>query len=457
MTSGEGGLLRHIGFRSATALVVANVIGAGIFTTTGFQAADLGHPSLILLLWVVGGVLAYCGALCYGELGAAMPHAGAEYVYLRETYGRVFGFMSAFVSLIAGFPAPIAAALKSLVLYMSAFLPILAQDPVVLGVIRLNDLIAIGLVWALIAIHMGGRREAIGFNNLVTLLKVGGIVAIILAAAAFGQGDTSNLTYVSDFYGSMSLTAKLTALATSLIFVMFCYSGWNAAAYVASEIVDAPHTLPRALLAGTAIVTLLYLALNMVYLYGADVDQLAGKVEVGLVASRELFGAWGAGLVTVVLVVSLLASSSAMTIAGPRVSYALGRDARSLRWLADTNSSGAPANALLMQGTVASIIIVVGRVDQILQYAGFTLAFMSALAVSCVLVLRRRRPDLERPFRVWVYPIPPIIFLAVTIWTMFWAFFGRPVESAFALLTVVSGGVIFYLAERKWSNTGNFA
>ena len=146
-----------------------------------------------------------------------------------------------------------------------------------------------------------------------------------------------------------------------------------------------------------------------------------------------------------------------MTIAGPRVSYALGRDVRSLRWLADTNSSGAPVNALLVQGTVASVIIVAGRVDQILQYAGFTLAIMSALAVSCVLVLRRRRPNLERPFRVWAYPIPPIIFLAVTIWTMFWAFFGRPFESAFALLTVVSGGVIFYLAERKWPNTGNFA
>jgi APA family basic amino acid/polyamine antiporter len=445
VTKSDGGLLGHIGFRSATALVIANVIGAGVFTTTGFQAADLGNPYLILILWGIGGLLAYCGALCYAELGAAMPHAGAEYIYLRETYGQSVGFMSAFVSLIAGFPAPIAAALKSLVRYLSAFFPVLATDPVVIGNLHLNDLIAIGLVWVLIAIHLRGLREAIGFNDLVTLLKVGGIVGLILATAAFGQGDASNITYVSASYESMQTPQVLIALGTSLIFVMYCYSGWNAAAYVASEIIEPQRNLPRALLVGTLIVTGLYLALNMVYLYGANVDELAGKIEVGLVASRQLFGSLGTGLVTVVLSISLLASASAMMIAGPRVFFALGRDVSAFSWLATISAKGAPVNAMLIQGVVASVIIVSGSVDQILQYAGFTLAIMSALAVSCVIVLRLRRPKMTRPFRIKGYPLPPLLYLTITVWTMFWAFQGRPVESSLALLTVIAGGVIFYL------------
>ena len=450
------GLQRHISFRSAVGLVVANVIGVGIFTTTGFQAADLGNPLLILFLWALGGLLAYFGALCYGELGAAMPYAGAEYVYLRETYGPSFGVMSAFVSLIAGFPAPIAAALKSLVIYLSAVVPLLDGQQLVLGILAINDLIAIGLVWALIALQIHSSQQSIQFNNLVTLVKVGGIIVIILAAAAFGRGEAGNFSHVSAAYQGMGMMAMFTALGTSLIFVMFCYSGWNAAAYVASELIEPQHNLPRALMAGTIIVTALYLGLNAVYLYGANVDQLAGKIEVGLVAARELFGSWGVALVTVVLVVSLLASASAMTIAGPRVSFALGGDVTALRWLAKTNSAGTPVNGILTQGTVTSVLIVSGRVDQILQYAGFTLALMSALAVSCVMVLRVRNPELNRPFRVRGYPFPPLFYLAVTIWTMAWACLGRPLESSLALLTVACGGALYRLSRiRGADSAGN--
>jgi APA family basic amino acid/polyamine antiporter len=443
VSDSEHGLLSHIKFRSATALVIANVIGAGVFTTTGFQAADLGNPILILLLWLLGGLLAYCGAMCFAELGAAMPAAGGEYVYLRESYGRAFGFMSAFVSLLAGFSAPIAAAVKSLVRYVTAYYPSLNGDLTVLGSVTVGDIAAILLVWILIGIHMRGRKGAIGFNDFITLLKVSGIVLIILAAAAFGKGDVGNFTYISDSYAGLASATTYSALATSLIFVMFCYSGWNAAAYVASEIVDPQKTLPKALLVGTAFVTVIYLLLNSVYFYGANVDELAGKVEVGLVASRQLFGEWGAGLVTVVLVISLFASASAMTIAGPRVYYALGKDIKRFGSLTRTNKAGSPSNALLLQGIVTSVIILSGSVGQILSYAGFTLALMSALAVSCVIVLRIKRPELNRPFKVWAYPLPPVFFILVSVWTMFWAFQGRPVESTLALLTVALGGGIF--------------
>ena len=223
-------LIRGIGLKSATALVIANIIGAGIFTSTGFQAGVLGHPGYIFLLWIVGGLLAFCGALCYAELGAAMPRAGGEYVYLRETYGLSIGFMSGFVSLFAGFAAPIASALKSLVRYLTHFFPALGSEPVFFGFFNVNDWIAIGFAWMLIAIHLRGIRGGIRFNDWITLLKLSGIVIIVVAAAAVGNGLLSNLSHVSSSYGTLSLADKWGSFANSLIFVMFCYSGWNASA-----------------------------------------------------------------------------------------------------------------------------------------------------------------------------------------------------------------------------------
>ena len=450
----QSALKRHMRLRSATALVIANMIGAGIFTTTGFQAADLRHPLFIFVLWVIGGTLALLGALCYAELGAMMPRAGAEYVYLRETYGPAVGFMSAFVSLVAGFSAPIAAATKSFVIYLAHFFPVLAEDPTVGGVVAVIDLIAVGLVWLLVAIHVRAVQSGTGFNDFMTVFKVGGIVAILLAAVSIGRGDVSNLVTVSPSFQELSKTDTLAAFGTSLIFVMFCFSGWNAAAYVASEMEHPQRDLPRALVLGTATVLLLYLGLNAVYFYGASVDELAGQVEVGLVASRSLFGTTGVSMVTIVLCVSILASASAMTLVGPRVYYALGKDFTPFALLARTRWTGAPAVALVIQGIVTSAIIFSGRVDQIQQYAGFTLTLFASLAVSCVIVLRVRSPEIGRPFRAWGYPVSPILFLAVSGWMMFWAFQGRPVESVLSFMTVLVGGLVFALFLRRGKSGG---
>ena len=444
------GLHRYIGLKSAVALVVANVIGAGIFTTTGFQAADLGHPGYIFGLWVVGGVLALCGALCYAELGASTPGAGAEYAYLRDTYGRGFGFMSAVVSLVAGFSAPIAAAAKSMVRYLVHFVPALeSADAELLGV-TLQDLAALALVWLLVLVQLRGARAGMKLGDWLTVFKVVGLVAIIVAAFAVGRGSLSNFSEVSAVYEGLSATDRTAALGTSLVFVMFCYSGWNASAYVASEFENPQRDLPRGLLIGTALVVVLYLLINAVYFYGASVDELAGKVEVGLVASRHLFGAFGTNLVVVVLLVSLVASASAMSIAGPRVYYALGSDVPGFAFLARTNpATGAPVTALLVQGVVTSGIILLGRVDQIQQYSGFTLTLFASLAVSCVIVRRIREPDLERPFKVFAYPLTPLLFLGVSGWMMFWALQGRPLESLAGLATVAIAGVLFVATDRR--------
>ncbi len=444
-----GSLGRHVSRRTATLLVVANIIGAGIFTTTGFQAADLGHPLVILGLWLLGGVVALCGALAYGELGAAMPRAGGEYVYLRRTYGGAFGFMSAFVSLVAGFSAPIASVVKGLVSYLAIFVPALASAEGG-GPVELADLAAIGVVWLLVAVQLRGARSGFRLVDWVTLTKVGGIVLILLAAVLFGRGRLAGLVTPAPGFAELGAAGLMTGLATSLVFVMFCYSGWNAAAYIAGELRDPERDLPRSLLTGTGIVVVLYLGMNAVYFYGAPIEELAGRVEVGVIAARNLFGDVGAGLVTAVLCASLLGSAAAMTVAGPRVSYALGRDYRAFALLARTGrDGGVPVTALLLQGIVTSAIILSGRIDQIMQYAGLTLTLFASLAVSCVITLRIRRPELPRPFRCWGYPWTPLFFLAVSGWMMAWAVRGRPVESLLSLLTVAAGGLLFYLTRRR--------
>lgn len=438
--NGETTLQRYITLRSATLLVIANIIGAGIFTTTGFQAADLGHPILILALWAVGGVLAFCGAVCYGELGVLMPRAGGEYVYLRETYGGMVGFMSAFVSLVAGFSAPIAAACRAAVHYAEYFFPQLAVSNSRFA----GELIAIGIVWSLVVLQRIGARRAMNFSDLLTGVKVAGIIVFIVAIWVSGKGQVSYLVQPTPESADLSLSARIAGLATSLIFVMYCYSGWNASAYLAEEFRRPERDLPRSLMLGTGIVMAIYLVINAAFFYAAGAEELAGRVEVGQVAAQKVMGNVGVSLVTALICLSLVVSALAMTIAGPRVYYALGEDYSVFGWLARSKSAGAPWSASVIQGLVTTVILLTGRVDQIQQYAGFTLTLFAALAVSCVIVLRVRRPDEARAFRVWGYPWTPLVFLLLSAWMMVWAVRGRPVESLAGVATVIIGGVLFH-------------
>lgn len=438
-------LQRSIGMLPAAGIVVANMIGAGIFTTTGFQAAAIANPLHIYALWVVGGVLALCGAVCYAELGAAIPRAGAEYQYLREAFGGSFALMSALTSLTAGFSAPIASALKSCAFYLAHLIPWLEPQRAVIGSISAADLFAIAAVWALVALHCRGLTLGIRVTSAITAFKIGGIVVFLIAAVAIGKGELANLTRHAAQAEPHGGAAQLGALATSLIFVMFCYSGWNSAAYLAGEMRDPARDLPRALLLGTLLVVVLYLGLNFAYFYGAGAGALAGQVEVGVVAAEHLFGPGGATCTTVILSLSLLAAASAMTAIGPRVYYAVGREYPALQALAGVRSdTGAPATALIVQGVTTSLFILLGRVDQIQQYAGFTLSVFAALSVASVIVLRVRRPELPRPFRAWGYPFTPLLFLAISIWTIFWAFSARPLESSLGITTIAAGGALHF-------------
>jgi APA family basic amino acid/polyamine antiporter len=321
---------RRLGTTAATALVVANMVGTGIFTTTGFMAANVANPILILVVWAAGGVLALCGASVYGELGAMMPHAGGEYVYLRRAFGPAVGFLSGFVSLVVGFSAPIAAAAYGFGAYLHSAVPSVPLLGAAVGVIVLTTALHMAdVVW-------GGRVQ-----TLLSAYKVLVIVAFVAAAFTVGEGDMAHLV-------AEPLVVAPSELAVALVLVAFAYSGWNAAAYVAGELRDPGRTLPRSLLLGAGSVALLYLALNVAFFYGAPSAVLAASPEdVGAVAARALFGRAG-DLFALAIAFALVSSVSAMVLAGPRVYLAMARDGVFFRARADE-----PAGRALRRGGLA--------------------------------------------------------------------------------------------------------
>ena len=446
----SSGLFTYIGLRSATGLVVASMIGAGIFTSTGFQAADLGHPGIIYGLWLLGGLLAWCGALCFSELGAAMPKAGGEYIYIRETYGQLWAFVGAVLSLTAGFSAPIAAVLKSMAVYLGNFVPILEENPDLFSGLSAHNAFAIAVTWLMVAIHTSGVRGGLGFNNVVTIVKIAGIILVILFAFLFGKGEWNQITAVSPVYETLSWADISANSATSLVFVSFCFLGWNGSAYVASELKDPQTVLPRSLLLGTGLVTVLYLGLNVVFFYASGAENLAGELEVGTIAGQALFGNAGGNWIIALVILCMVGSASSMTITGGRIYYAFGEDFPPLKVFSKVSpKTGAPWPALVLQGVATTLFILSGRVDQIIQYCGFSLTLYSSVAVAAVIVLRIKRPDMPRPFKTWGYPFTPLFFLAVSGWTIVWAIKGRPVESLSAFTTVLAAGAIFYVIRKK--------
>ncbi|MGN6110743.1 MAG: APC family permease, partial [Kofleriaceae bacterium] len=368
---------RRLGLGVTAAIVVANMIGTGVFTSTGFQAQSLHDPATILLAWVIGGVLALCGAAAYAELGSMMPKAGGEYVYLREAYHPAVGFMSGWVSLTAGFSAPIAVAALAFARYLATLVP-------ALGSTGAQQAVAIALILAITALHsfdarLGGRVQAV-----FTAAKVLLIVLFIVGGLLVGEGDWSNLAS----RGGGLENVGTVAFATALMYVSFAYSGWNAAAYIAGEVERPERTIPRALLLGTGVVMVLYVLINLVFLYAVPVDVLAAPVfEVGDVAAKALFGDSAGRLITSVIALALVSAVSAMVMAGPRVYAAMAEDRALPAVLARHNARGVPMAAVIAQGVLGCAFVLVADLGQLIRFVGFTLAIFAALTVGAVFIL----------------------------------------------------------------------
>ena len=315
------GSFRKVGLVTCTALALANMIGTGVFTSLGFQVAAIPSPFLILLLWVLGGVIALCGALSYAELAAALPRSGGEYNFLSQIYHPAIGFMAGFVSVAVGFSAPIALSAIALGKYLAAALPGLPAGPV-----------SIAAVLLLAAVHSLTVRASGNFQVLITALKVTLIVAFILIGIARGGAWT-----FSPHRGDAGLILS-GPFAVSLMFVLYSYSGWNAAAYIIEEVRDAQRSVPGALILATIVVMILYVALNVVFLASGPMGEFAGKIEVGEIAARNLLGEQGGRIMAALIGGGLISAISAMTWAGPRVAQTVGRDFSALRILARTSS-----------------------------------------------------------------------------------------------------------------------
>ncbi len=444
----------------ATCVVVANVIGAGIYTTPGFLARDLGSPFAVLAIWIIGAILALAGALSYSELGAAFPEAGGEYIYLREAFGPLWGYLSGWTSFFAGFSAPIGAAGIGFAAYLAHFAPGLSPDNVFWSQrvgpfsvhLSAGQMVALIAVWALSLAHITGMRRGGQLQVLLTVGKIASIAALIVLGLWLGRGNWANLQS-----GPQGLVPKAAFSngAISLIFVLFSYSGWNAAAYIAGEVHQPHRTLPFSLLAGTAIVTVLYIGLNVLFLYGLGISGMSGVLQVGEKASLAMFGPVATHLVAAMMALSILASASAMIVAGPRVYFAMASDGLLPKRLAGIHPRhGSPAASIVLQGLWTSVLILTGTFEALIVYSGFVLVLFSALAVAALIVLRLRRPDLPRPFRVPLYPWTPLVFIVFSVWILLYTLVGRPLESSLGIATVLLGLPLYFFWRRDKKKSG---
>ncbi|MGU3668382.1 APC family permease [Methylobacterium sp. A49B] len=416
---------------TATAIVVADMIGVGVFTSLGFQAKDITSGFALVLLWVVGGGVALCGALCYAELATMFPRSGGEYNFLSRMYGPAVGFMAGWLSATVGFAAPVALAAMAFGQYAEAVLPGFPALPLGLAVI-----------WTVSAVHLRGLRHSSVFQVLFTLLKLALIVGFV--GVGFARGSSQPISFVPSAHDLTQIVSP--GFAVSLVFVMYAYSGWNAATYIVGELRDPQRSLPRALLAGTGFVLVLYIALNAAFLYTTPLTELAGQVEIALIAGRHVFGEVGGRLVGILICAGLIPTISAMMWIGPRVTVAMGEDVVPLRIFARHSHDGVPTAAILLQCGVASLLLLTQSFEAVLEFVQFGLIACSFLTVLGLIKLRITRPDLPRPCRTWGYPYTPLIFLAVTLFMMVYLVAVRPLQALAGLLMMLVGLVLYAVA-----------
>ncbi len=417
---------------SATLLVIANMIGTGVFTTLGLQLISVHSLPSVLLLWIVGGMSAFCGALAYGELGAIMPRSGGEYPYLSNIYHPAAGFLSGCASIVAGFGAPIALAAIALGHYMQAVFP------------GINETAAgVSVIAVLTMIHLVDVRFGCQFQNVFTASKILLIVAFI-AAGFF----TPHPQQVVLWEGNEVETIFSPAFAVALVYVSYAYSGWNASAYVAGEVQKPERNLPISLFVGTLFVSICYVLLNFIFLYTVPVQQLTGRIDVAFLSAKAVFGLSGARIVTLLICLALVSTLSSMIMAGPRVTQAMGEDIGALRLFAKKNRRASPVYAVFLQSSVALLLAVTSTFNAILTYVGFTLTLFAFLTVLGVFVLRVKKPGIKRPFKMWGYPVTPAFYLVLNGWMLCYLLIQRPLPSAVGLLTVGAALLLYSLLAR---------
>lgn len=467
-------LRRGLGTRDGAAVVVANVVGTGIFLTPAFIARQAPDPVLFLGLWVAGGVLAVIGAHAYAELAAMRPEAGGEYVYIREAFGPLAGFLSGWTSLVAGFSGAIAAAAVGFAVYLDRLVPgVGSTEPILRVPLGLPDaalsltprtLMALGLITVFSAVHARGLKigkaaqQALAGLNIVTILGLvvlgflagdGSAADAAAAGSAAGPG-AAGVDSAAAGAGSAAAAAAIEpgGLFVALVLVMFTYSGWNAAAYVAGELRDPGRTVPRSLFWGTGIVIVLYLALNALYVSVLGVGGIAGAEATGDRVAEVLWGDTGTRLFTPLILLALASSVSAMVLTGPRVYFAMARDRCLPAAFGRLRDSDVPAFSIGAQAAWSAVLVLTGGFEALLTYTGFAIVLFAGLGVAALFVLRWRRPDAERPFRARGYPWAPALFIAASIAMVVQSVLRAPGPSLAGVAVIAAGVPVFVWMRR---------
>ena len=389
-----------ISWYTATAIVIANMIGAGIFTSLGFQLVETVNTVSIILLWCLGALMALCGALSYAELGTYWTRSGGEYHFLSKAFHPLLGYLSGWVSLTVGFAAPVALAAMALGEYIGPYVEIPGIILAIIAVLLISIFHSVSL-----------KRSSL-VQNTTTLLKI----ALILVLLYFGlirESDSTSFLWDESWKGEILLPA----FAVSFVYVTFSYSGWNAAAYIVDEISDVRKSLPRALLTGTLVVSVLYIALNLVFLKHNALEAIQGELEIGQITAISLFGSTGGQLISFGIALLLISSISAMVWAGPRVTQVMGEDYRFWKWFSVKTVKKIPTRAIWLQAGITLLMVLTGTFEQVLIYSGFILQLFAALTVAGVFVVRQRK-SVHQGFKSPLFPVPQLIFLILSVWVL---------------------------------------
>lgn len=435
-------LKRKLGLFPITNIVIANMIGAGIFTTSGLLMEDLHDPLLMLGLWLIGGLIAFAGAMCYGEIGASIPRAGGEYAFLSSLYTPKLGFLSGWVSFVVGFSAPIAASAIGFSEYLFRAMPEIF-DVTWMGVEGMKKFYSIMIILVFTLVHLRGIEFGATVQNYLTLLKVLLVVGLIGFGFALGNGSFADLRPRALEEAS---PANWKTIGLSLMWIMFAFSGWNASVYIGSEIKEPEKNIPRSLLLGTGIVSLLYILLNLLFIYAIPVEEMEGVISIGGLAVGKLFGDSYEAFFSLLVAFALFSSISAFIILGPRVYFAMSSDGHFFKFASKINEKyQVPTYSIIFQGIISVVIILSGTFDQILTYMGFSLGIFPIITVFGL--FRLRKQGLSK-LKLPGYPVTPVLYILAGIVMLVLSFMERPAESSIAILTILVGLPAYYLFGR---------
>ena len=421
---------QKIGWKTAAALVISNMIGTGVFTSLGFQLADVQNTWSIILLWTIGGGLALIGAFTYAELGTHFKESGGDYIFLSRIFHPFAGYLYAWISLIIGFSAPIAISAMAMTSYLSPINEAL-----------FTDWFGITIILLLTAVHSVSVGQSGKFQAITTILKLLFVVALIALGFWYLPAVDSSLSFGGEWKEEMLLPG----FAVSLIYVTYAYTGWNSAAYIVDEIEDPRKNLPKALILGTLLVMVLYVSLQLIFLRHASVNQLTGQVEVASIAFSNLFGERGGVVVSIFIALQLVATISGYLWVGSRITYAMSKENPLWRLLAVKNANGIPIRALWTQAFISIALTMTGTFEQVMLYASFALQLMGTLTVLSLLFLKRKAGTFKSPLR----PYLQLIYLAFSVWVLGFMLYEQPYESFIGLGIVAVGGITYFLQSKK--------